>query len=302
MRTEGERLMPFLFPSASSCPSPEEVWTTAFNELSRRIKRYFGRQEPYHRAQTYVRGLMSSVERKNGWQVAEEVGEATPYAIQHLLDRAKWDADGVRNELRAYVCEALVDPHAILIIDETGFLKKGTKSAGVQRQYSGTAGRTENCQVGVFLAYASPKGHALIDRELYLPKSWTQDPERGLEAHVPRAITFATKPALAVRMLQRALDSGLSVAWITGDTVYGSNPYLRATLETRRQAYALAVSCQEHVDVVDKRVRVDDLAHERAREEWQRHSVGNGAKGPRQGMTPLSFLTHLKVDCPPSAR
>lgn len=187
----------------------------------------------------------------------------------------------MRDELRAYVCEVLADSQATLILDETGFLKKGTKSVGVQRQYSGTAGRIENCQIGVFLAYASPKGHALIDRELYLPKSWTQDPERCHAAYVPGEITFATKPTLALHMLQRAWDAGISAAWVTGDTVYGSNPPLRAALETRRQAYAFAVSCQEQVDVSGRRVRVDDLVQERAREQWQRHSAGNGAKGPR---------------------
>lgn len=149
------------------------------------------------------------------------------------------------------------------------------------RQYSGTAGRIENCQIGVFLAYASPKGHALIDRELYLPKSWAQDPERCRAAHVPEEITFATKPTLALQMLQRAWDAGASAAWVTGDTVYGSNRPLRAALEMRRQAYALAVSCQEQVDVSGRRVRVDDLAQERAHLQWQRYSVGNGAKGPR---------------------
>jgi SRSO17 transposase len=168
-----------------------------------------------------------------------------------------------------------------LVLDETGFLKKGTKSVGVQRQYSGTAGRIENCQIGVFLAYTSPKGHALIDRELYLPKSWTQDPERCRAAHVPGEITFATKPTLALQMLKRAWDAGVSAAWVTGDTVYGSNRPLRTALEMRRQAYAFAVSCQEQVDVSGRRVRVDDLAQERAHSQWQRHSVGNGAKGPR---------------------
>jgi SRSO17 transposase len=150
---------------------PEVLWTSAFDKLSQQIQHVFVRNATWQRAQRYLRGLLSSVERKNGWQIAEEVGESRPYAIQYLLDRAKWDVDGLRDELRASIYKALADPQAILILDETGFLKKGTKSVGVQRQYSGTAGRIENCQIGVFLAYASPKGHALIDRELYLPKS-----------------------------------------------------------------------------------------------------------------------------------
>jgi SRSO17 transposase len=177
--------------------------------------------------------LMSPVERKNGWQVAEEVGQTTPYAMQHLLDRAKWDCDGVRDALCAYIWETLADPNPVLVIDETGFLKKGDKSVGVQRQYSGTAGRIENCQVGVFLSYASSRGHTLLDRELYLPKSWIDNQERCREAHVPTSVTFATKPELAQRMLERTLDSALPVAWVTGDTVYGSSQKLRASLEAR---------------------------------------------------------------------
>src|SRR5437667_8853519 len=184
-----------------SFSSPQAVWTAAFEEGCGRISPVFARSETRERAQAYLRGLLSPVERKNGWQLAEEAGEATPYAMQYLLDRARWESDRLRDELRGYVCEKLGDPAAVLVIDETGFVKKGSKSVGVQRQYSGTAGRIENCQIGVFLAYASPKGHALIDRELYLPKSWTQDPERCRAAHVPEEITFATKPTIALRML-----------------------------------------------------------------------------------------------------
>ncbi len=230
---------------------------------------------------TYLRVLLSPVERKNGWQVAEEAGEATPYAMQHLLDRAKWDPDGVRDELRSYVSETLGDEAGVLVIDETGFRKYGSKSVGVQRQYSGTAGRVENCQVGVFLSYASAKGACLLDRELYLPKSWTQDPERCREAQVPAEVGFATKPELAARMLWRTLDAGVPVAWVTGDTVYGSNPKLRAGLEARCQAYALGVCCQEWVEVSGQRVRVDRLAKGLSASEWQCLSAGAGAKGPR---------------------
>jgi SRSO17 transposase len=194
------------------------------------------------------------------------MGEAAPYAIQHVLDRAKWDCDGVRDELHAYVREALSSPGAVLVIDETGFLKKGWKSVGVQRQYSGTAGRIENCQIGVFLSYASSRGHTLVDRELYLPKSWTDNRERRREAHVPEEVTFATKPELAAQMLWRTLDAGLPVAWVTGDTVYGSSQSLRAALETRTQAYALAVACKERVEVQGTRRRVDQVARALARE------------------------------------
>jgi SRSO17 transposase len=273
--------MPFLFPTASSSSRPEEIWTTAFHQLGQRIRQHFVRQEPHNRALSYLRGLMSDVSRKNGWQLAEEVGEATPYAMQHLLDRAKWDCDGVRDELQTYVRETLADPLGVVVIDETGFLKKGGKSVGVQRQYSGTAGRIENCQIGVFLSYASTHGHTLLDRELCLPKSWTDDQERCQEAHVPEGVTFATKPELAQRMLERTLDAGLPVAWITGDTVYGSAKSLRMALEERRQAYALAVSCKEQVEVQGRRSRVDQLAQALAREDWQVLSAGAGSKGPR---------------------
>jgi SRSO17 transposase len=225
-------------PPANPFSSLGEVWTTAFNQLGQRIRQHFVRPESHQRALAYLQGLLSEASRKNGWQVAEEVGEATPYAMQHLLDRARWDGDRVRDELRAYVKETLASPNAVLVIDETGFLKKGCKSVGVQRQYSGTAGRIENCQVGVFLSYASSHGHTLLDRELSLPKSWIDDQERCREAHVPEEVTFATKPELARRMLQRTLDAGLPVAWVTGDTVYGSSQPLRADLEARKQAYA----------------------------------------------------------------
>ena len=269
------------FPFSTPPLAPETRWTSAFDELGKRLQQYFVRRNTSIHAQGYLRGLLSPIERKNGWRIAEEGGESTSYAMQYLLDRAKWATDGLRDELQAFLYKALADPQAILVLDETGFLKKGTKLVGVQRQYSGTAGRIENCQIGVFLAYTSPKGHALIDRELNLPKSWTQDPERCRAAHVPGEITFATKPTLALQMLKRAWDAGVSAAWVTGDTVYGSNRPLRTALEMRRQAYAFAVSCQEQVDVSGRRVRVDDLAQERAHSQWQRHGVGNGAKGPR---------------------
>src|SRR5438067_2449988 len=172
-----------------------------------RIAPRFRRAEPRRRALAYLQGLLSPVERKNGWQLAEEAGEATPDGMQRLLAQADWDADAVRDDLRAYVLEHLRDPDGVLVVDETGFLKKGTKSAGVQRQYSGTAGRVENCQVGVFLGYASRHGRALIDRALYLPAGWAEDPGRRAGAGVPAAVAFATKPRLGAAMLERALDA-----------------------------------------------------------------------------------------------
>jgi SRSO17 transposase len=277
----GKISLSLFFSQARSSFIPQEVWTIAFSQLSQQIRHHFVRSESHQRALAYIQGLMSGASRKNGWQLAEEVGESTPYGMQHLLDRAKWDCDGVRDELRAFVQETLASPNAVVVIDETGFLKKGSKSVGVQRQYSGTAGRIENCQVGVFLSYASSRGHTLLDRELYLPKSWVDDQKRCREAHVPEGVTFATKPELAQRMLERTLDAGLPVAWVTGDTVYGSSLPLRIALETRKQAYALAVPCKEYVEVQGTRLRVDQVARRLAREDWQQLSAGVGSKGPR---------------------
>jgi SRSO17 transposase len=266
--------------ASSSFPSAEELWTSLFEQLCERIGPCFARSETREGVKAYLKGLLSPVERKNGWQLAEEAGLPTPYAMQYLLNRAIWESDEVRDLLRAYVCEML-GPGGMLVIDETGFIKKGKKSVGVQRQYSGTAGRIENCQIGVFLTYASHTDHTLVDRELYLPKSWTEDPERCRAAHVPEEVSFATKPELAARMLWRTLDGGRYAQWVTGDTVYGSHRPLREGLEGRSQAYALAVSCQEQVQVQGERKRVDRLADGLGPDQWQRISVGDGSKGPR---------------------
>jgi SRSO17 transposase len=256
-------------------------WTSQFNSLCTRLDPCFVRPETRERVRGYLRGLLSPIERKNGWQLAEEAGLSTPYAIQYLLNRAVWNSERVREQLQAYVREMLAGPDGMLVLDETGFLKKGNKSVGVQRQYSGTAGRIENCQIGVFLTYASQGNHTLVDRELYLPKSWTEDPERCRAADVPEDVVFATKPELAARMLWRTLDAGLSARWVTGDTVYGSHRPLREGLQARKQAYALAVSCQEQVEVQGERRRVDRIADGLEPNQWHRLSAGSGSKGPR---------------------
>jgi SRSO17 transposase len=185
------------------------AWAGELEELSARIAPRFTRVEPRRRAVAYLRGLLAPVERKNGWQLAEAAGDATPDGMQDFLQRMRWDADAGRDDLQAYVVEHLGDPGAVLMLDETGFIKKGTKSVGVQRQYSGTAGRIENCQIGVFLAYASGKGQALIDRALYLPERWAGDLARRAQAGVPDAVAFATKPKLGRAMLERAFEAGL---------------------------------------------------------------------------------------------
>lgn len=266
----------------ASLSFPEELWTSLFNAVCERIDSCFARSETRERVRAYLRGLLSPIERKNGWQLAEEAGLSTPYAIQYLLNRAVWESDEVRDRLQAYVGEMIANPGGMLVIDETGFLKKGKKSVGVQRQYSGTAGRIENCQIGVFLTYESQGDHTLVDRELYVPKSWIQDPERCRAADIPEEVVFATKPELAARMLWRTLEAGLCVQWVTGDTVYGSHRPLREGLERRSQAYALAVSCQEQVEVHDERKRVDHIADGLEPNQWHRLSAGEGSKGPRE--------------------
>ncbi len=244
-----------------------------------------------------LEGLLRPVERKNGWQVAEAAGETTPYGMQRLLAGAHWDADAVRDDLSAYVREHLGDPQAILVVDETGFLKQGVKSVGVKRQYSGTAGRIENCQIGVFLTYAAPNGHVLLDRELYLPREWADDLARRQEAGVPENVTFATKPELARRMLERARTAGISAAWVTGDSIYGGDRRLRVWLEQQEQPFVLAVARNEPLwAVVEEQwgqYRADVVAAHAPAEQWRRLSAGLGAKGPRRydwAVVPLARL------------
>jgi SRSO17 transposase len=267
------------------CAALDEVaaWGRGLGALHARISARFRRAEPRRRAFAYLRGLTSPVARKNGWQLAEQAGERTPDGMQRLLATADWDADTVRDDLRAYVVEHLGDPNAVLVVDETGFLKKGTKSVGVQRQYSGTAGRIENCQIGVFLAYASPQGRTFLDRELYLPKEWAADTARCEEAAVPETVAFRTKPQLARAMLERALDAGVPARWVTGDEVYGGDRRLRVWLEERQVPHVLAVKSTEPLwtRTTWRQVAAKTLAATVPAAAWQRLSAGEGAKGPR---------------------
>ena len=260
------------------------AWGAGLEALHARIAWRFGRAEPRRRALAYLRGLLGSVERKNGWQLAEATGEATPDGTQRLLNAADWDADAIRDDLRSYVAEHLGDPAGVLVVDETGFVKKGTKSAGVQRQYTGTVGKKENCQVGVFLAYASPRGRAFLDRELYLPREWADDEERRREAAVPDEVAFATKPQLARAMLERARDAGV-VGWVTADTVYGGDRRLRVWLEEQAWPHVLAVKRTEPLWARTGRgpaqVAAAELAAGVPPRGWRHLSAGDGAKGPR---------------------
>ena len=264
-------------------------WTEELDAVSERIAPRFARAELRARVQSYLHGLLSGVERKNSWQLAELAGDTTPYGLQHLLGRANWDAGELREDLREYVLEHLGEEEAVLVVDETGFLKKGTKSVGVKRQYSGTAGRVENCQVGVFVAYTSRLGQAFIDRELYLPEEWARDRKRREQVGVPEQLEMRTKPELAKEMLGRALDAGVKAAWVVTDSVYGDSRRLGMFLEENEQPYVLALSGKAHVWAGFRQHRVSGVLEALRKGElppeeeegWQRLSAGEGSKGPR---------------------
>lgn len=256
-------------------------WWDSFGALLDRIAPRFSRYEPLRHAGALMVGLLSGLDRKNCWSIAEHRGDPNPHGLQHLLSRAVWDAEAVGRDLRGYVREAFGDPAAIIAVDETGDVKKGTATVGVQRQYTGTAGRIENAQVAVYLTYIGVRGHALIDRALYLPKSWTDDPGRCAAAGVPEGTVFATKPALAQRMVFGVLDAGMPAQWVTGDEVYGNNTELRTALEGRQVGYVLAVSCDHRVPSPGGPVRVDSVARGLPAASWQVRTAGAGTKGPR---------------------
>jgi len=272
-------------------------WSEELEAVGNRLSVHFARSEVRQRAQDYLRGLLSEAKRKNSWQLAEVAGNSTPYGIQHLLGRASWDADALREDLREYVIEHLADDESSLIVDETGFIKKGENSVGVKRQYTGTVGKRENCQVGVFLAYASERGQAFIDRELYLPEEWAEDEERRQRAGVPEEVGMHTKPELAKEMLRRALvEGGVEASWVVADSVYGDSRRLGMFLEEREQPYVLALSGKAHVcsgfyqhrvSTLLDALREGELPSGETAEEgvypsgWKRLSAGEGSKGPR---------------------
>jgi len=246
-----------------------------------RIAPRFCRREARERARRYLQGLLGRSERKNGWQLAEALGEGGPQGMQRLLNAADWDAEAVRDDLRTYVVEHLADePSGVLVIDETGFLKKGSKSAGVARQYSGTAGRRENQQIGVFLLYASARGAAFIDRALYLPDEWLGDAARRQEAHIPEPVGFATKGELARELLARAFAAGVPARWVVGDTVY-SGDEVRRWLEGQGRSYVLAVPSTHGIWTRAHQVAVERLVEQLPSNAWVRLSAGEGSQGPR---------------------
>lgn len=273
-------------------------WRAALDDLKAYIGPALGRAETRASGGAFIDGLLSGTERKTGWMLAEEAGLDRPFRIQSLLGRSGWSADALRELVQDYVMAALGDKDGVLVVDETGFLKKGTHSAGVARQYSGTAGRVENCQVGVFLGYASRYGHTLIDRRLYLPKVWAEDSERRGNANVPEDVAFATKPAMAREMIAAALDAGVTCAWVLADALYGSDYKLRRMLEDRGQPYVLTVRSNQHLRFLSEEglVQTDPafLARELEEGDWHALSAGEGAKGPRLyhwACLPLNWTT-----------
>jgi SRSO17 transposase len=222
-------------------------WRGSLIQLHARLASHFARPEPYQRLLRFVQAILSSVERKNGWQVAEHAREATPYGMQRLLSQAVWDVDGVRDEVRTLALEHLGTAGAIVAIDETSFPKRGEHSAGVKKQYCGTTGQVQNCQVGVFLSYITPAGHTLIDRELYLPQDWIDERARCQQAGIPDTIPFRTKPDLAIEMLSRLHQTRVPVDWVVADSVYGGHLELRTWLEVHQYCYVGAVACDEAV-------------------------------------------------------
>lgn len=272
-------------------------WRRELEEVKKRIGPVFSRSELRHTAWSFVDGLLSGVERKTGWMLAEQAGLEKPYRVQSLLGRSSWSADELQSLARQYAVDALGDESGVLVIDETGFLKKGKHSAGVGRQYSGTAGRIENCQIGVFAAYASRWGHALIDRQLYLPKDWAGDGERRRKAKVPGDVSFATKPQMAREMVAKLLDEGLPCAWVLADALYGSDTKFRRQLEERGQPYVVAVRSNHTLRFLGddwKLVNTDafTMADDLEDDQWTALTAGEGTKGPKLydwARTPLGW-------------
>ena len=261
-------------------------WRDVLLQLHARLRSHFARPEPFQRALRFVQGILSTTERKNGWQLAEQAQEANPYGMQRLLSQAVWNADGVRDAIRAFALQQVGRSHVIVAIDETGFLKRGKHSAGVGKQHYGPTGDVRNCQVGVFLSLVTAMGHTLIDRELYVPADWIDDQARCQRVGIPARLPFRTKPQIAILMLQRLQQAQVSIEWIVADSVYGGNLDLRVWLETQKQPYVMAIACNEPVtltlpNIGVRRREVRDLLAQLSPSDWQTLAMSEGTKGPR---------------------
>lgn len=263
-------------------PDLGKIAKDALQEIVDRVSGRFSRIEPLSRFSSYLTALTAStIERKNTWQISEEMGDRTPDGFQHFLRDSKWEPDEVRDDLHAYVAEYFNDDDGVLVVDETGFPKKGEHSAGVQRQYTGTTGKIDNCQIGVFLTYVAPAGATLVDRELYIPQVWIKDRERCRDAGIPDELGFQTKPQMAAQMIERARNHGIRASWVTGDEVYGNDGKFRAALEGQGLSYVLAVR-STHQIIKSCRVQAAYVARWWPPDRWKRQSAGNGSKGPRE--------------------
>src|SRR3977135_201594 len=270
--------------AGTSIETTLELWASSLRDVKARIRSLFRQERVASSAGQFLDGLLGSEPRKTGWMRAEAVGDPGPWRQQAILGRGRWDADALRDIVRDYALETLADEEAVLVIDETGFLKQGKASCGVARQYTGSAGKITNCQIGVFAAYVSRHGHAFIDRALYLPKEWTDDPDRLKAAYVPPDAGFATKPKLATRMIARAIATSVPFKWVTGDTVYGVGD-IEQQLRRAGKGYVLGVSSAHVFQSWGKRRSVAgkaaDIAQTRRAPDWKRLSAGAGTKGQR---------------------
>jgi SRSO17 transposase len=270
--------------SGASIETTLELWASSLRDVKARMRPLFGDVRVASSANQFLDGLLGEERRKTGWMRAEAAGDPGPWRQQAVLGRSQWDAEALIAVVRDYVLENLADPDAVLVIDETGFLKQGKTSCGVGRQYTGSAGKITNCQIGVFATYASRHGHAFIDRRLYLPKAWTDDPARMAAAHVPPGTVFATKPALARQMIERAIGADVAFSWVAADSVYGVGD-IEMDLRRAGKGYVLRVASSHHFGSWGDKPPVagtaEDIARELDASAWKRLSAGEGTKGPR---------------------
>ena len=285
--------------SGASFEATLELWASSLRDAEARLRPLFAQERMARSAALFLDGLLGAERRKTGWMRAEAAGDPGPWRQQAILGRGRWEADGLRDVVREYALETLADPDAVLVVDETGFLKQGKSSCGVSRQYTGSAGKITNCQIGVFLAYVSRHGHAFIDRALYLPKAWADDPARRAAAHVPEEVGFATKPRLARTMIERAIAAGMPFAWVAADTVYGVGE-IEMALRRAGRGYVLGVTGTHGFNSWIGKPPVAGTAEEIAgalpASAWRRLSAGEGTKGPRLHDWAYLELADLEAD------